>query len=447
MNVRATPRRTVTVVVAAMLATLLASTGAAWAYWTATANLTASIKLSDVRVALGSTAGLTTTFANEALVSTTSFTVSNPGSEAGTVTLSVVPGAASSLRGALRLELWRQAGGSCATTSGTVTTGTWATISAPVGNLAAGTTQTWCARTTATSREAIAHVSGTQSATTSLVASMSVSGGAVTDTATGTHTTRLVFPRADLTALLPANASSWFTIQRDQDRTRCFDVNSSGGAGSTLIGYPCHGDPNQRWRIGVADATAASVTLQPMHSGGIATRIAANGTNVQVATAQNVATQRWYLQAISATAFQMVDETGGRCLTLGAGSTDPSTVEACSDALRSRQVFRMTRHPLVIAQTGNQVRFSYSTTPGGANVLVGWDEVKLQASTNGTTWNDVTASARDDASLTVNVSALSSGSSTNYRIVRASAGTTYVLYSGIQITRSGDSITVVRGND
>ncbi|MBD9699340.1 RICIN domain-containing protein [Flavimobilis sp. GY10621] len=446
MNVRASTRRTVTVVVAAMLATLLASTGAAWAYWTATANLTASIKLSDVRVALGGTSGLTTTFANEALVSTTSFTVSNPGSETGAVTLRVVPGTASSLRGTLRLELWRQAGGSCATTSGTVTTGTWATISAPVGNLAAGTTQTWCARTTATSREAIAHVSGTQSATTSLVASMSVSGGAVTDTAAVTHSTRLVYPAANVTSLLPANASAWFTIQRGQATTRCLDVAYSGGTGAAVLGYGCLTSPNQRWRIAaVAGGAPGRVTFQPMHGSGLPTRIAVNGTNVQVSTASDVASQRWFYQAVSATTFQLVDETGGRCLTTGVEEYDPSTVVACSDALRSRQVFGATRHPLAMTVSGDQVRFSFGTVPGGAAVSAGWEDLRLQVSSGGT-WTDVVGTSRDDVSITAPRAALTTGTNIAYRIVRTAGGTTYVLYDGIQITRSGTTVTIVRGN-
>lgn len=447
MTTRRTARRTVTVVVTAVLATLLASTGAAWAYWTATANLTGSVLYANVRVQLGSTAGLTTTFANETLTSTTSFTVSNPGTTAGTVTLSVAPGTTSPLRDALTLSVWHQTGDSCTTMPGTATTGTWASISANVGNLAAGATQTWCARTTATSREAIAHTAGTRSATTNLVASLAVTGGAVTDTAAVTHSTRLVYPTADLATLLPTNASNWFTIQREQSLGRCFDVSGGGGAGASLIGYPCHGDANQRWRVLAAAAGGAgSVTLQPLHFGGFATRVAVNGTNVRVAAAQDVAAQRWSYQATSATTFQLVDETGGRCLTLGAGDTDASTVVPCSDALRSRQVFRATRHPLVITPTGTQVRFSYGTTPGDLPVKVGWDAVRLQVTTNNTTWTNVATAGSDDASLTVNVADLTTGNSISYRLVRGSGTATQVLYSGIQLTRNGTSVTVVRGN-
>ncbi len=428
--------------------TLLGGT-ATWAYWTATASGTGTVTTRTVTVSQSGFNAMSAVFQNHALTATASFTVSNTGQTDGQASIAIV--ASGTLAANLPLRAWPVSNPAACTAATTMpsnaASGTWANfaLSTPVP-LTAGASVTYCVRTTAVSRQSIAHANGTQSASPQLTVTFDdVDGwqGVRTLTPTTSHSTELIYPYppVDSVNYVQTNRSNWFVIGRNASSGLCLDVSGNGGAGTRSITWDCHNNPNQRWEIvPVGSAEPSLVRIRPKHGPGLGTRLSASTSHaVTIANYDaNATTQLWEFQRISNTTFQLVAHGSGRCLAMHGASEDVQLVtEPCSTATagRNNQVLRLTREPLT-ATNGTNVVFSFGTTTGS-------DSYRLQRWT-GSAWTDQgSASGTGATSVQIARTSIPNNATSQWRIVIN--GTSTVVYDNITLTRSGTTVSSSSG--
>ncbi|NUL49316.1 hypothetical protein F7P69_29575 [Cellulosimicrobium funkei] len=382
-----------------MALALVAGGGAAWAYWTATAQGTGQVTTPSVQISETNFSALQATYINThtRLTTTGSFTITNNGSVAGVATSRIsAPGG---IAPQMPLRIWPAASASACTPSATIpesaASGTWASAAVEGTALAAGASQTFCVRTTVpvSQRDALATTSGTATVAGALNVSMVATGtgwSATANPALANQTTQAIY-RLDA-ALAPATDSRWHTLRSAGNSTTCLEVSASGGAGSAVASATCAQNadgftaPNQFWQvIPVNEANRTLVTLRPRHAP--STRLAVDGTGRQVIAAANPAstTQQWHVQRGPNAAVQFVSAVDGRCLAVpsatGTGAlsmvdcTNPASVLVAPDrrplTFRSGGLLGLGYHTLIVGPRAT----------GATMTLQRW---------NGSAWNNVT---------------------------------------------------------
>lgn len=454
-----TAARRTTALAAALVVLLLAFSGAAWAYWTATASVTTTVRSSVATVTVAQSGfpslGRVTTNTTTSHTTTGTFTVTSTATAAGSVDLAITA-PADGLAERLVLRIWPVASAAACTAAtavptSNVTTGTWASLNRAGVQLAAGASQVFCTRTTipapadgSSARQTVDVPTGSQSATSTLTVTQT--GGTWSNlgvTATTVQSTQLVHPSATVGSpgYVQPGLSPWFTIRRAATTGICLDVSWSGGAGTPIIGWDCTTAPNQRWEIAEAtDVGPGLVRIRPRHTSGLGSRLAASGTNVVIATASNAASQLWEVQRISTTTYQLVSHEAGLCLALPAtGSTTQLVLADCTQAARAGQVLTLVRAPLTLTQNGQTVSLGFS----GGTVATG--ELTVQHRTGTSAWTTLATNVNaSSTALTFTASTLPSGQS-DVRIVN---GTT-VVHAGIVLQRTGTGsnavVTAIQG--
>ncbi|WP_394163168.1 RICIN domain-containing protein [Galactobacter valiniphilus] len=347
-------------IVGALAGSLVFGGGAAWAYWTAAATATGTVNTSKVSVSLtgveSTVKPFTNTFASLSQ-SGTSFTVTNTGTVAGDVKISLSVGSTESAFAAkINLTVWPKVTTCTSTVGAGSTTGTWASITPiAVTGLAAGTSREYCVLSFAAAGanvagvQALATAAGTQTAGPALTATLTPSASAAWAPATASGTASI--KTQDIFALDPAFAASSSSgygknygislAAGGGAGTRCLDVSgSSTASGSPVITYDCIAPPqsNQIWRAAAGNGTPLSATFSPTHT--ILTRklsatAASNPAtpNSLSITNQTNAAIRWYLQKTPSGQTQFVSSVDGRCLALDtAGGQKTTLVDCASDA-------------------------------------------------------------------------------------------------------------------
>jgi len=151
--------RTLTIVLATLLAVALGSAGVTYALWSSQASASSSVQAGTVGVAITGGESLTLTYNSTALVKSGSLAIANTGSVAAAYSTAVTlaPGYSAGLASAVQVAVWPSPGTCAATAPSSAVTGTWASVPAISGTLAAGTSATWCVRTSVTAPQVTAN--------------------------------------------------------------------------------------------------------------------------------------------------------------------------------------------------------------------------------------------------------------------------------------------------
>lgn len=421
-------------VVAGITALLTAIGGSAgWAYFTASVTAGGSLTTRAVSVGQADFAGMGATYLPSDLTKTGSFTVSNTGGVSGTATVTIA--APEAWAGGLPIRVWPTSAGPCNATNppGSALSGSWAAPPAITPTLNAGTSVTYCVRTTIPDWRALTSPSGSQQANPAIAVSLSA-GGWVATASTAGHVQQTAGMYPLTTGFFDPSLSRWFTVRADANTGYCLDVSGSAGSGGSVIAYGCHGNANQRWEfLPVSGSDQSLVTVRPRHAMG--TRVTYSGANAIIQNAANTAAQRWYVQYLDSSRFQLVSAATGLCLSLPTTSTANATMVACNEP--SAQL-RFEREPLTFAQSGTNVvlTFGGSTMAGGT----------LQRCNNAPTcsnWGNVATIANGATSVSFSRNTyIGNGTTRIFRIIDSSSN---VVWDGIQLSRSGTTVTPVAG--
>lgn len=437
------PRRVLALALAAVL--VAGSAGAAFGYWVSAATATATLTTASVAVSQAGFGATGATYRNDVLTSTGSFTVTNTGQTAGSVSLTITATSGATMAARLPIRVWAVASAAACTPATAVpaaaSSGTWASWQVSGIPLAPGASGVWCVRTTVANPQDLAAASGSQSTGSSLTVVLDDAAGwvgTVSATDSVTRTTELIFPTVDPGTFAPVNRSNWSTLRiANGGQQICLDVSAGGGAGTRVIPWTCHQDANQRWEI-IADATVpGEFQLRPKNVNALNTRLAlgaGNGLRVEAPNAS--AAQRWRIERITGATYQVVSAASGQCLTLATVSQDVQLVTApCGPATRTTQVVTITREPLTFAN-GATVQFGVTAVPGTTYAL--------QLRTGAATWTTLGTGTGVTLGVTRTNAGFPLNTTSEYRIVVNGTGT--VVYGGILLQRDGGNvITAIAG--
>ena len=348
---------------------LLVGGGAAWAYWTATTQATATVKTAPISITVSPTS-LDGTFLNThaTLKRTGSFTVSNTSGTPGDVSASIA--GSGSLASNLPIRIWPSSVAACsvAAVPASATSGTWASAAAPaVPGVPAGGSVVYCVRTDVpvASRNLIASANGTSSASSTITATLNSAGwtskaGAVN----ATQKTSAVYPLAG-TSWLPNGLSRWFTVRAAGNTEQCLDAMSSGGEGVDMLAYGCYVSSNQSYEIlPAADADHRLITLRPAHAGGLRVAVTAAGkVTLASAGAGTASMQQWWVQSMPNGRTQLVSAYDGKCLVLP--TQESTTPISTVDCTATTAALVLQRSPFTFSASGRTARVTWEVAPGG----------------------------------------------------------------------------------
>ncbi|RLQ83907.1 RICIN domain-containing protein [Mycetocola zhadangensis] len=420
-------------------ALLVGGGGAAWAYWTASAQGTGQVTTPSVTVTQISFPSLNATYTNAHARQTVTgpFSISNTGSVAGFATASI--SSTAPIAAQLPLTIWRVANSAACVAGSTIpsdaVTGTWA--SATLGNiqLAAGQAQTLCVRTTIplSQRDSVASATGDARAAGTLNVSLATTTGwtAASTPAVATQTMSAIYPLD--TALAPVNDSRWHSI-RSANGATCLDVEANNTFGNA-IAYQCGSSvqANQMWQVvPVSEADRSLITLRPRHSPN--SRLAVDGSNRQVTVSSDPASpaQQWYVQRVSTTTVQFVSATNGLCLSMPqASGVAALTMIDCSNI--GSVIVNPLRIPLGFSSNATTTTLTVGPRVAAAPFF-------LQRLSGGT-WTTVTTTSQANA-LTVANDLLVEGPNT-MRIIFIDG--TFPAYNNLVLNRAGTVVTAVSG--
>lgn len=326
--------------------------GAAYAYWTVSANASGSIATTKVEVTTPDFAGaVTKTYINSTLdtvgtgsttlSSTAPFSVVYTAGTAGTLTVNITA-PSTSFTQAFTVRVWGVASAAACTSatpvpsSGVVTLTNWSGQITSTTTTSATGTNWYCMRSTAP-RTAVASAAGAQSANVAVNASLASNGWTSTSSAQGTQATAAIYPLSNSLSVL-----STYRLSAQAASGNCLDISGSGTtAGALVISYQCTGNPNQKFRVSAASLLSifdtSLVTLNPQHTPTSRLRVGA-GTADNVQMLQSVAggaaySNSWFVQRIGGSQYQFVSAHSGRCLSiLPTSSGDDVTTVECTDA-------------------------------------------------------------------------------------------------------------------
>lgn len=341
---------------------MLATSGAAYAYWSAQATLTSTAKAGLISISLANVSSMQNTFVNDTRSNTGSVTVTNTTVSTSTtpistaINLGIVAGGSTVLASNLDVTVWGPTtAASCtsgAAPSGTVTTGTWASFPTVNSTLTAGQAKTWCIRTSNDERSELASSSGTLTIQPKVTAALTAGTWSATASATTTQNTQYIYPVA------PIASTTWFRIHLTTNSSRCLDIKASGNAGTELIDWPCHTNPNQQFQLSGADANGY-LAVTPRHAqtlrwdnGGSTTP----GSGIKIQSSTGTGSQGWQFQQVSAGVYQVVNKASGLCIQPGAKLSTGETAyyqALCSGAASQRFTLDVVQVVLNVACTEN----------------------------------------------------------------------------------------------
>jgi hypothetical protein len=310
---------------------VLVGTGASYAYWSANASRTVTSTTGNVEVAVSSfTAGLIQNHVKQTVgyVTVTNTTVQNASSTTpATLSLTVGASSGNAFATAAGVVVWPAAGNSSANCTLTATTpgsqsGSWSPGVTITGSLAKGASAIYCVRTTVANPVDAGSASGTTSFPATVSATLSVHNFTGTASLAPTMSTAHIYPLGSPTL------NSWMRLRLGSTTGRnCLDVSGSGGAGTVVIQWGCHANPNQKWRI-TSVAGTDYVRLTPQHAD--TTRLAAtstsNGASIAIQAANTANTlQDWQFQQSGTGRYQLVNRATGYCLTSQSLTEDVGT--------------------------------------------------------------------------------------------------------------------------
>ena len=368
------PRRVVAGFAAGVaVATLALGGGSAWAFWTAGADASTSVKTAPVTLTV-TPSELDGTFINttSTLARMGSFTVTNTSATPGAVGATI--SGTGPLASGLPIRIWQLTGASCAPAVPTgAASGTWASAVAPtVQGVLPGASVTYCVRTDVpvASRDAIAAAAGSQSTNPVVTGTLTTAGwpakGAAVQT---TQRTQAIYP-LPAANWLPDGVSRWYTVRAAANTNICLDVSGSGTSGGTpILSYGCYVTSNQAFEIvPVAAGDDRLVALRPGNA--VGTRLAIDPANGQQIIAVNGAgdtrAQQWYLQSMPGDRWQLVSALNGYCLVLPASSSVSSTSAApCTSANVSVE---LRREPVTFSTSGSTVNISWGIGAGNSTL-------------------------------------------------------------------------------
>ncbi len=323
-------RATVTVAAIAVFS-VLAGTGVSYAYWSASASRTVSSTTGNVEVTVsGFSAGVIQNHVTQTVghVTVTNTTVQNTSSTTpATLSLTVGASGGNAFAAAADVVVWPAAGNSSANCTLGATTpgsksGSWSPGVTITGSLAKGASAIYCVRTTVAHPVDAGSASGTTTFPATVSATLNVHNFTGTATTAPTMSTAHIYPLGSPTL----NSAMRIRLGSITGRN-CLDVSGSGGAGTIVIQWGCHGNPNQQWRI-TSVAGTDYVRLAPEHAP--TTRLAAtstsNGANIVIQTANTANTlQDWQFQQSGTGRYQLVNRATGYCLTSQSLTADVGT--------------------------------------------------------------------------------------------------------------------------
>ena len=364
--------------VAAIVTFLVLGTSAgAYAFWTAQASLTSTAKAGSIAVSLAGFASMQNTYVNDARTRTGSVTVTNTTTSGSTtqipvsVALDYLSGGSSVLASNLDVTMWGPTSATncttAATPSGTIKTGTWASIPTMTSTLSAGQAKTWCVRASNVERSTIASGSGTLTIQPRVTATLTAGTWSANASATSTQNTQYIF-----SAYTPPSAQ-WFSIVTASGM--CVEVPASGGAGTGLVRANCSVVPNQAFALSGADANGY-LAVTPKHNQGLRWDNGGSTSSGSAVTVQNSAgsgNQAWQLQAVSSGIYQIVNKNSGQCLSASAVAI---TQALCNGTAAQRFTLTAVTFSmnLVCTNTGNlgskgRVTFSWSVGTAGVYIF------------------------------------------------------------------------------
>jgi hypothetical protein len=379
---------------------MLASSGAAYAYWSAQASLSSTANAGSISIALSNVATMQNTFGNDILIRTGNVTLTNttvsPSTTAQPVTigLGIVAGGSSQLAAGLDVTVWGPAtASSCtdtATPTGSVGSGTWARFAGIDQTLAPGQSTTWCIRTTNDERTRLASTSGTLVIQPRVT--VTLKPGTWTAVAAGETTlnTQYIFPPA-----VPS-ATSWYSIIAATGL--CLEASAPGGVGATLSPSTCRVAPGQAFTLSGADANGY-LTVMPKSDlsarwdgGG-----AGAGSPVTLQTAAGTANQAWQLQQVAAGVYQLVNKDSGLCVaTSGATAVQsPCAGTAAQHFILAPVVFTISLTCTNNGNAGSKGRVAYTWSGGIAGVYT------AQAAKSALDWQTIGSSDGTSASMSI----------------------------------------------
>ena len=366
---------------------LVAGAGSAWAYLTAHATASGTIRTPTVAVTPLDTTQLGVTLTNRQpyLGTLKSFRVVNEGDVEGTVTVSLA--SAEQAAAALGATLWRaDPVMGCVSVPASPASGTWRDATLAPFTLAAGASQTLCVTTALPleNRDAVASPTGSATIATTLVVELvGVGTGWTAHTeAAVSHSTRGIYPLS--TAVVPVEDSQWFALRSADSATICLDGTLSttsrvtGSTCSLTQGYPA---PSQFWQLIPVDAADTSlVTLRPRHAPAQRLTFDPDGAPTLTAADEGSIAQQWYLQRTES-GIQLVSAVDGRCLLLpSSASPNGASTGNCADSAWSQIAFE--RYPLLFETGGEGTTLTIGTEVSTA-------ELRVQR-LDGSTWKTMT---------------------------------------------------------
>lgn len=406
------PRTGLVAAIAAFL--VLGSSGVAYAYWSANAALTSTAKAGSIAVSLsGFSSGASTlqyTFVNDTRARTGSITVTNTSPTTSStpipvsIALGYVSGGSAVLAAKIDVTMWGPTtAASCtstATPSGTITSGTWASFPSMTDTLIAGQAKTWCVRASNAERSDIASPTGTISLQPTVTATLTAGTWTATASATTTQNTQYIYPVA------PISSTAWFRIHLTTNSNRCLDIRASGGAGTELIDWGCHTNPNQQFQLSGADANGY-LSVTPRHQQGLRWDnggSAAPGSVIKIQNASGTGSQGWQFQEVSSGVYQIVNKASGLCIAPGAILTNYNNETAYYQVLcdgSAAQRFTLERVPVSLnlqcteISVGNQKRdedvvYSWDSADAGAYTFQADDGGWKTIGTSGATATQIT---------------------------------------------------------
>lgn len=299
---RIIPRLTAVVAAAVVLA--LGASGVTYALWSSTATATATVTAGSIGVSLTGGDTLAVTYSSSVLSRAGTLVVTNTGTVPVSYSTAATLGSGSSagLAGAVQVTAWPMVT-SCPTTPPTsALTGTWSSLPAISGSVAAGSAATWCVVTSITSAQSTSFASaqvlpvltatatiGTWSATSSTSVTQTVSGSVV---ASGP----------------PVDPAAWGSIKTSLDVTKCAWPQYSGGTSLSLT--TCGTANQQQWRFSYDVAGNATILNRSAPTRHWAVASAAVGAAISVTTATGTLAQ-WIVvtNANGSTSYKLVANT------------------------------------------------------------------------------------------------------------------------------------------
>ena len=438
-SVRRTARRTPWIAgIAAFLVVVTASAG--WASWSAQASAAGSVTTSAVAVShAGFDTPATTKYLPSSLTATRSFTVTNGSAVSGTATVTIAT--SQSYAATFGVQIWPVANAAACTASTAVpgsgvTTGTWASTTL-TPTIAAGATATFCARSTIADWKSATDASGGQ--TVNPVLSVSISASGWTATAPTTQTTAGMYPLVSGDFFDPTLSSTWHTVRNAGASSLCLDVAGSGGAGTAVLTWTCHDGANQRWQfLPVVAGDQSLVTIRPRS--GPTTRVTTSAAGaVTVETATTAANQRWYVQRVGSSQYQLVSASTGKCLPMVGTSSNTQLVTVDCDSAQARLSF--VREPLTVTTSTSGIFFPTTTVTISITTLAG-QSLTVQRF-DGANWVAEATIAAGSSSTTITQNDLANNANNTLRIVFGTG--TDVAYGPFVLSRSGTTVTAVSG--